>query len=198
MTITAQRSTGVEETLGAPLRWLVWRCETPARDEFGRRLSVSGRVQLRHAATRLLGSDPGTPGRDEHGRWVWPHLRLHGSVSTVPGLVSVALSTIGPVGVDIQDERHRPHAITWARRKLGAENSSRSIDLGDFSEIESLLKGAGLVDRQPETVQLPTWRPGWRPTPRGWWVRSSRLAELTAFASIVATAPRPVSIEGQP
>lgn len=197
MTITAQRSTGVEQTLGGPLRWLVWRCDAPARDEFGRRLSVSGRVQLRQAAARLLGDDPGAPARDEHGRWLWPQLRLHGSVSTVPGLVSVALSTIGPVGVDIQDERHRPHAIIWARRKLGAESSSRSVNLGDFSEIESLLKGAGLVDRQPETVQLPTWRPGWRSTSAGWWVRSSRLDDLSAFASIVATAPRHVSIEGQ-
>lgn len=198
MTITAQRPTSVEQALGAPLRWLVWRCDAPVRDDFGRRLSASGRVQLRYAATRLLHADPGTPARDQHGRWVWPQLSLHGSVSTVPGLVSVALSTIGPVGVDIQDVRDRPHAITWARRKLGAEHSSRSVDLGDFSEIESLLKGAGLVDRQPETVQLPTWRPGWRRTPHDWWVRSCRLDDVPAFASIVATAPRPVSIEGQP
>ncbi|WP_265443691.1 hypothetical protein [Flexivirga meconopsidis] len=181
------------------LRWWVRRSTTPAHDDFGRRRSVSARVELRRAATELLGADPGAPTVDRFGRWQWPELGVHGSTSSVPGIAAVALSTVGPVGVDVQDDRQRPHTMLWARRKLGlpdAPSVERAVGLGDFSEIEAMLKAAGWVGRQPDVVPVPPWSPGWRRVSDAWWVRSTYLPALRAHVALAAGQPLPVSIEG--
>ncbi len=141
------------------------------RDAFGRRSSPSGRALLLDAARRVAGP-AGAPARGADRRWCWPGGDWRGSVSHAAEFGLAALARGVWIGVDVQDQRPRPAALRWLARVL--ERPAEQVTLREWAETEALLKAQGTAAVRPERVELPLWRPGWRPTADGWWLRSGR------------------------
>ncbi|WP_146132584.1 4'-phosphopantetheinyl transferase family protein [Streptomyces solincola] len=133
------------------------------RDRMGRALHGSGRSLILEALATVHGRrlTPRHLTRDEHLRWRVPALGLHASVSHCGTLSAVALSPDTPVGVDLQDERDRPGAMTWLGTLLGLDEPAT---IGDFAACEALIKVSHLTKETFTGVRVPAPAPGWRPT----------------------------------
>ncbi|MFI9650045.1 hypothetical protein ACIHAA_27645 [Streptomyces sp. NPDC052040] len=153
-----------------------------ARDDFGRHRSPSGRALL-------VALGHGTPVRTPDGRWYWPGTNRRGSVSHTGGVGATAVAHGTWIGVDIQEDRVRRAALGWLSTVIGAPAGIR-----EWAEVEALLKAQGRAGTRPVKVELPTWRPGWRLTGCGWWVRAARV-EPGIHLAVAAHAPLPVTFD---
>ncbi|MBB4948275.1 hypothetical protein F4556_003810 [Kitasatospora gansuensis] len=168
------------------------------RDGFGRRASPSGRGLLLDAAERVAGLRT-APTRDAQRRWSWPdqdrpESAWRGSVSHAGELGLTALARGIWIGVDIQDQRPRPAALGWLARVL--DRPAEQVGMREWAETEALLKAKGIAAIRPERVELPAWRPGWRRTPCGWWLRSSRPVPGGVQLALAAEEPLPLRWAG--
>jgi hypothetical protein len=132
--------------------------------------------------------------RDAEKRWSVPDLGLTASVAHCGEFSAVAFAPAGrAVGVDLQDERDRPHALRWLGDLLGRQEPAT---IRDFAECEALIKASHLTKETFAGTRLPVWQPGWRPTGTGTYqVRSAVLrAEGTPplHLALVCDAPAPV------
>jgi hypothetical protein len=156
----------------------------------GHLMSPGGRWLIIDAATTLYGlADAGTGlCRDEHRRWRWPRHGIHTSVAHCGALSAVVLSAGPQVGVDLQDERDRPGAMTWLGALLGhPEGCPASIR--DFAECEALIKVSSLTKETFAGVRLPAWRPGWRRTDLPYRLLSTTIAGGVQLAVAAGGAP---------
>lgn len=130
------------------------------RDRAGRRLSPSGRFLILQAVEELHGVrlTAADLARDEHKRWSVPKHGWHVSVAHCADLSAVAVSE-APIGVDLQDERHRPLAMAWLGELLALPTPATTRH---FVECESLIKASHITKETFAGVRLPAWRPGWR------------------------------------
>ncbi|GAA1250767.1 hypothetical protein GCM10009665_46800 [Kitasatospora nipponensis] len=177
-------------------RVLLFAGSTPRlpRDAFGRRVSPSGRALLL-AGARRAGGGPDAPSaphgpltRGADRRWYWAGTDWRGSASHVGELGVAALTRGGGwIGVDLQDERPRPAALGWLARVL--ERPAEQVGFAEWAETEALLKARGIAHHRPTRLALPPWRPGWRPTADGWWLRSGRLTPGGPHLAIAAERP---------
>ncbi|MCN9243049.1 hypothetical protein NGF19_19975 [Streptomyces sp. RY43-2] len=133
------------------------------RDRMGHHLSRSGRSLIIEAVRTVygLGITARDLARDDHKRWSVPAHGLTVSVAHCDAYSAVALSTGPVVGVDLQDERDRPHAMRWLGELLGR---TEPATIRDFAECEALIKASHVTKETFAGVRLPDWRPGWRPT----------------------------------
>ncbi|MFJ9814542.1 hypothetical protein ACIRU3_04590 [Streptomyces sp. NPDC101151] len=133
------------------------------RDHMGHRLSRSGRSLIIEAVRAVYGIDVTARdlARDAHRRWSVPAHGLSVSVAHCGEYSTVALSAVATVGVDLQDERDRPHAMRWLGDLLGRPEPAT---IRDFTECEALIKASHVTKETFAGVRLPSWRPGWRPT----------------------------------
>ncbi|MET8248160.1 hypothetical protein ABZV31_29395 [Streptomyces sp. NPDC005202] len=133
------------------------------RDRMGHRLSHSGRSLIIEAVRAVYGLD--VTGRDMvrdvHKRWSVPAHGLTVSVAHCDAYSAVALSTGPHIGVDLQDERDRPHAMRWLGELLGRPGPAT---IRDFAECEALIKASHVTKETFAGVRLPAWQPGWRRT----------------------------------
>ncbi|MFI9115051.1 4'-phosphopantetheinyl transferase family protein [Streptomyces venezuelae] len=152
----------------APRRITVVVTPTPGLDAAASRAAVLG------AATRVCGMAPGSLrlGHDEAGRPLLSGLGdgLWVSLSHGRGLAALALSDVGPVGVDVEVPRrvaaeqlaHRwfgPAEAAWVSARPGAERDLAFFWLWTHKEAMGKAYGTGL-----DTGGLE--RPG--PLPRHW------------------------------
>ncbi|MBD0838587.1 hypothetical protein [Streptomyces sp. TRM68416] len=181
---------------GEPVNVLVRRHRGLPRDRMGQRLGPSGRSLITGALATLYGARvvPGDLDRDAHRRWSVPGLGLSVSVAHCGEFSAVACAPAAlTVGVDLQDERDRPHALRWLGELLGRQEPAL---IRDFAECEALIKASHLTKETFAGTRLPAWRPGWRPTGvGGHQVRSLVLhTEGTAplHLALACDAPAPV------
>ncbi|MFF8832027.1 hypothetical protein [Streptomyces sp. NPDC015131] len=149
---------------GEAVNVLVTRHRRQPRDRMGQRLTASGRSLIVRALTTLYGAGPAPAelARDVHKRWSVPALGLAASVAHCAAYSAVALAPAArAIGVDIQDERDRPHALRWLGELLGRQGRA---SIRDFAECEALIKASHLTKETFAGTRLPDWRPGWRPT----------------------------------
>lgn len=152
---------------GEAVNVLVSRHRRLPRDRMGRRLSASGRSLITRALATTYGARaaPGDLERDAHKRWSVPALDLSASVAHCGEFSAVAFAPAArAIGVDLQDERDRPHALRWLGDLLGRQEPAT---IRDFAECEALIKASHLTKETFAGTRLPTWRPGWRPTGTG-------------------------------
>ncbi|SCL59669.1 4'-phosphopantetheinyl transferase [Micromonospora eburnea] len=140
---------------------------------------AAARALLAETAAAMAGASPGAVAV---GRAAWgaPLLRgaaagLHASVSHTRGLVAVAVSRLGPVGVDVEAVRPLP-ALELSRRWFATEDTDwlrgqpgERLDIGFLSlwtgkEAVAKLYGAGLrggrlLRLRTAPPQPPAWRP---------------------------------------
>ncbi|WP_240121608.1 MULTISPECIES: hypothetical protein [unclassified Streptomyces] len=142
---------------------LVTRHHGLPRDRMGHRLNTSGRSLVLDAVTTVygVGLTAADLTRDAHKRWSVPALGAAASVAHCDDFSAVALSTGPHVGIDLQDERHRPAAMRWLGEVLGRGEPAA---IRDFAECEALIKASHVTKETFAGVRLPAWRPGWRPT----------------------------------
>ncbi|WP_405937866.1 hypothetical protein OG338_15355 [Streptomyces sp. NBC_00726] len=175
---------------------LVTRHRGLPRDRMGQRLSASGRSLIIRALHSTYGVRITAEGlaRDGLKRWSVPELGLSASVAHVGAYSAVAFAPAGRViGVDLQDERDRPHALRWLGDLLGL---AEPATIRDFAECEALIKASHLTKETFAGTRLPPWQPGWRPTGTdGYEVRSVVLSaegEPPLHLALVCDAPAPV------
>jgi hypothetical protein len=144
---------------------LVTRRTRLQRDRMGHQLHEAGRWLLIEAVASVYGLAVGGRelARDEHRRWILPEHGLTASVAHCGEFSAVALSAGPAVGVDLQDERDRPHAMRWLGALLGRP-AGEPASIRDFAECEALIKASHLTKETFDGVRLPAWQPGWRPT----------------------------------
>ncbi|MFD3515001.1 hypothetical protein [Streptomyces sp. NPDC058657] len=165
------------------------------RDRTGRRLHGSGRALIVAALDTLYRAPVTGAGlvRDAHKRWSLPEYGLSVSVAHCDAYSAVAFAAGPHVGVDLQDERDRPHAMRWLGTLLGREQPAA---LRDFAECEALIKASHLAKETFAGTRLPDWRPGWRTTNvPAYQVSSTHLGALPAPAALRAApggTPAPV------
>ncbi|MEU1402265.1 hypothetical protein ABZ471_07840 [Streptomyces sp. NPDC005728] len=167
------------------------------RDHMGHRLSRSGRSLIIEAVRTVYGVDVTARdlARDAHKRWSIPAHGLSVSVAHCDEYSAVALSTGPRVGVDLQDERDRPHAMRWLGTLLGRPDPAT---IRDFAECEALIKASHVTKETFAGVRLPAWQPGWRTTNvPTYTVRSTTLSSSMHLA-LVADEPVPVRYRRQP
>jgi len=160
----------------APIDCLVTRHPHLPRDRMGHRLHGAGRWLITEAVGSLYGLDVTVRdlARDEHRRWSMPGHGRTASVAHCGEFSAVALSARVTVGVDLQDERDRPHAMRWLGALLGRP-PGQPASIRDFAECEALIKASHLTKETFSGVRLPDWQPGWRATNTGYRVRSAAL-----------------------
>ncbi|WP_156725747.1 hypothetical protein [Streptomyces apocyni] len=149
---------------GEAVNVLISRHRRLPRDRMGRRLTASGRSLIAQALATMYGVQvaPGALERDAHHRWSVPALGLAASVTHCGEFSAVASAPVARViGVDLQDERDRPHALRWLGDLLGRQEPAT---IRDFTECEALIKASHLTKDTFAGILLPAWRPGWRPT----------------------------------
>lgn len=175
---------------------LVTRHRGLPRDRMGRPLTAPGGILITRALATTYGHRVATGElvRDAHRRWSVPALGLAASVSHCGPFSAVAFAPADrAIGVDLQDERDRPHALRWLGDLLGREEPAT---IRDFAECEALIKASHLTKETFVGTRLPAWRPGWRPTGTGTYqVRSLvLLAEGTSplHLALACDAPAPV------
>ncbi|WP_330239434.1 hypothetical protein [Streptomyces sp. NBC_00525] len=181
---------------GETVNVLVSRHRGLPRDRMGNRLSASGRSLIAEALHRTYGRriTAGDLARDGLKRWSVPALGLSASVAHVGAYSAVAFAPAGRViGVDLQDERDRPHALRWLGDLLGREEPAT---IRDFAECEALIKASHLTKETFAGTRLPAWRPGWRPVnTETYEVRSVVLraeGEPPLHLALACDAPAPV------
>ncbi|MGX8907096.1 hypothetical protein ACR820_18075 [Streptomyces netropsis] len=181
---------------GETVNVLISRHRRLPRDRMGQRLSASGRSLIVQALATTYGAEvtPGDLARDAHKRWSVPALELTASVTHCGEHSAVAFAPAGrAIGVDLQDERDRPHALRWLGDLLGRQEQAT---IRDFAECEALIKASHLTKETFAGTRLPEWRPGWRATGTGTYqVRSLVLrAEDTPplHLALACDAPSPV------
>ena len=131
------------------------------RGRFGEVHSPAGRLLLRQAAAALRCVDVSNQlVTDHHHRWEWPALRLFGSVSHIGAWSATALTSGIHVGIDLQDPRDRPGALSFLANLVGRESP---LSILEYAECESLVKVSELTKETFGSVRLPEWNPGWRP-----------------------------------
>lgn len=146
----------------------------------------AGRLLLRQAAAALRGVDVShRVVTDPHKRWQWPSLHLFGSVSHTGSWSATALTCESPVGIDLQDSRHRPGAMAFVADLIGRRSPLTYLE---YAECESLIKVSELTKETFGSVRLPEWRPGWRPA-ADHWIRSLVIPDVGALA-IASPEPR--------
>lgn len=146
---------------------LISRHRRLPRDRMGHRLSTAGRSLIAQAIATTYGTHitSGDLHRDAHERWSVPALDLATSVTHCGEFSAVAFAPAArTIGVDLQDERDRPHALRWLGDLLDRQEPAT---IRDFSECESLIKASHLTKDTFAGTRLPAWRPGWRPTDTG-------------------------------
>ncbi|MGW0615004.1 hypothetical protein [Streptomyces sp. NPDC002788] len=158
----------------------------------GHRLHAAGRWLITEAVAsvyglKVTGRDLA---RDEHARWNLPKYGLTASVTHCGEFSAVALSSGLTVGVDLQDDRHRPHAMQWLGALLGRP-PGEPASIRDFAECEVLIKASHVTKETFAGLRLPTWRPGWRATGTGYHVRSGAFGSGMHLA-LAADAVAPV------
>ncbi|WP_256107439.1 hypothetical protein [Streptomyces sp. ODS05-4] len=160
---TAPAALAPAPAAGGPIDCLVTHHPHLPRDRMGRVLHRSGRSLILAALAGVHGRrlTPRHLTRDDHQRWHVPALGLHASVSHCGTLSAVALCPDTPVGVDLQDERDRPGALTWLGGLLGRDEPAT---IGDFAACEALIKVSHLTKETFTGVRIPAPAPGWRPT----------------------------------
>ncbi|MFF5337963.1 hypothetical protein [Streptomyces sp. NPDC013181] len=181
---------------GETVNVLVSRHRGLPRDRMGNRLSASGRSLITEALHRTYGRriTAADLARDGLKRWSVPALGLSVSVAHVAAYSAVAFAPAGRViGVDLQDERDRPHALRWLGDLLGREEPAT---IRDFAECEALIKASHLTKETFAGIRLPPWRPGWRPVNcETYEVRSVVLraeGEAPLHLALACDAPAPV------
>ncbi|MFJ8673322.1 hypothetical protein [Streptomyces sp. NPDC093589] len=203
------------------------RTDRLPRDPFGRPTSPAGTYLMRSAVQQvrdggtegagqsrrlpapLGGALPGEvrescppplhfPARTPDGRWHWPAAGWYASVSHSGALGAVALTRGGWVGIDVQDEVPRPHALHRLGVLLG-HPAGTPASIREWAEAEALLKAQGRAGRRPARLApLPSWHPGWRPTVSGWWVCSVPLSGSGTRLALAARHPLPVAAQPFP
>ncbi|MFJ9406806.1 hypothetical protein [Streptomyces sp. NPDC101393] len=203
------------------------RTDRLPRDPFGRPTSPTGTYLMRSAVQQvrdggtegagqgrrlpapLGGALPGEvrescppplhfPARTPDGRWHWPAAGWYASVSHSGALGAVALTRGGWVGIDVQDEVPRPHALHRLGVILG-HPAGTPASIREWAETEALLKAQGRAGRRPARLApLPSWHPGWRPTVSGWWVCSVPLSGSGTRLALAARHPLPVAAQPFP
>ncbi|MFV8130327.1 hypothetical protein [Streptomyces syringium] len=181
---------------GEAVNVLVSRHRRLPRDRMGQRLSASGRSLITQALAATYGVriTPGDLDRDAHKRWLVPALGVTASVTHCGEFSAVAFAPAArEIGVDLQDERDRPHALRWLGDLLGRQERAT---IRDFAECESLIKASHLTKETFAGTRLPEWRPGWRPIGTGTYqVRSLVLRAEGAeplHLALTCDAPAPV------
>ncbi|MFP3991533.1 hypothetical protein U9R90_29520 [Streptomyces sp. E11-3] len=152
---------------GETVNVLISRHRRLPRDRMGQRLSASGRSLITQALASTYGArvTPGDLERDVHHRWSVPALDLTASVAHCGEFSAVAFAPVARViGVDLQDERDRPHALRWLGDLLGRHEPAT---IRDFTECEALIKASHLTKDTFAGTRLPAWRPGWRAAATG-------------------------------
>lgn len=173
---------------------LVTRHRNLPRDRMGHPLHVAGRQLLIQAAHELYGlSLTGRDlVRDEHKRWSVPGHGLSASVAHCADYSAVAFAPGLRLGVDVQDERDRPGAMSWLGALLGHPDG-RPATLREFAECEALIKASHLTKETFAGVRLPAWRPGWRPgNVAAYQLRSLTLPGGGMHLALAADRPAPV------
>lgn len=155
---------------------------------FGEVHSPAGRLLLRQAAAALRCVDVSNQlVTDHHHRWEWPALRLFGSVSHIGAWSATALTSGIHVGIDLQDPRDRPGALSFLANLVGRESP---LSILEYAECESLVKVSELTKETFGSVRLPEWNPGWRPA-AGHWILSLLVPGAGALC-IASPEPRPI------
>lgn len=166
---------------------LLRRSRVP-RDRSGRPVSAGGRAILVRTSRRL-----GLPDqrwvRDDARRWFAAGADLFASVSHGDTLAVAAFTTGAPVGIDLQEHRHRPAALGWLATVIG-RNESEPASIREFCECEALIKASRITKEGFGIIPLPPWLPGPRPLPTGHWVISGRLDPHHEFAVVTAEPAR--------
>lgn len=158
------------------------------RGRFGEVHSPAGRLLLRQTAAALRFVDVSHRlVTDHHHRWGWPALRLFGSVSHIGTCSATALTRDVHVGIDLQDPRDRPGAMSFLANLIGHENP---LSILEYAECESLVKVSELTKETFGSVRLPKWRPGWRPA-ASYWILSLLVPGAGALC-IASPEPRPI------
>lgn len=159
--------------------------------------TLLGRLLLRRAIVDD-GLDPGLLARitiDAAGRPSLP-VAIDFSISHAEGLVAVATSGDGPVGIDVEhvrplDPDDLGAALTpWDRRRIAAASDPVLATLQCWTAKEAVVKAAGLGITIPE---LPDWEDGSMTCAgRTWWTASWRWPShiLTVAHSRPFEAPR--------
>jgi 4'-phosphopantetheinyl transferase len=154
--------TGTEEQRAARYRFAA------DRDRF-----VLATALLRLAAAAHAGIDPAAVRLDRscdrcgepHGRPRLPGTSLHASISHSGDLVAVALTSAGPVGVDVEEIRPRDYE-PLIPRVCGPQERPHVASAGDFytywTRKEAVLKATGSGLRMPMT-KLTVTPPGSAP-----------------------------------
>lgn len=188
------RSAGEENAIDC----LLTRRTGLPRDRMGHQLNEAGRWLIIEAATSLYALDANGAElvRDEHRRWILPQHRLMASVTHCAEFAAVAFSHSGPVGVDLQDVRPRPHAMRWLASLLGHPDTQNAT-IGEFVECEALIKASHLTKQTFPGTRLPAWKPGWRATNTAYHVRSETPQPELRLA-LAATCAAPVRWWHQP
>jgi hypothetical protein len=173
----------------------VWHFDLPPRpaDAVGRALSWSGRGLLAAAAAdNPCPADPRRgcrPGRLEDRRWRCLDCGAWWSVAQVAGFAAAARHR-QPVGVDVEDGRHRPGAYRLASNWI----RGRMRTAEQWTQAEALWKAAGWGDRRPAPGEIPLgddWRSGWQTSLDGrWWVFTAATPNPWCLAAS-RTGPRP-------
>ncbi|WP_407555182.1 hypothetical protein QOM21_35375 [Streptomyces sp. Pv4-95] len=138
------------------------------------------------------------PARSPDGRWHWPAAGWYASVSHSGARGAVALTRGGWVGIDVQHELPRRHALSRLGSLLG-HPAGRPASIREWAEAEALLKAQGRAGRRPERLApLPSWHPGWRQTVAGWWICSVPLSRSGTQLALAARHPYPVAAQPFP
>ena len=138
------------------------------------------------------------PARTPDGRWHWPAASWYASVSHSGALGAVALTRGGWVGIDVQHEVPRRHALSRLGALLG-HPAGTPASIREWAEAEALLKAQGRAGRRPERLApLPSWHPGWRQTVAGWWICSVPLSRSGTQLALAARHPLPVAAQPFP
>lgn len=166
---------------------LVRRARVPV-DSSGRPVSASG-IAILTASSRHLGLPDVRWQRDPARRWFAAGADLHGSVSHGDRLAVAAFTGGAPVGIDVQEHRHRPAALGWLATVIG-RTASEPASIREFCECEALIKASTITKESFLNIPLPPWSPGSRPLPTGHWVISGRLDEAHEFAIVTAEPAR--------
>jgi hypothetical protein len=163
-----------------PLSADVWLAPLPVRqvDGIGRAIGWSGATLIAAAAATAVcpasAGQPCTPRALPDGRSRCPACGAWWSVSHVAGGAGIARSRL-PVGIDVEDRRHRPAAFRAASAWCAVELTAAE----QWTQAEALWKAAGLGRRRPAAGEIPlpeAWTPGWQASRDGqWWLYTASL-----------------------
>jgi hypothetical protein len=125
-------------------------------------------------------------------RWRCPDCGAWWSVAQVARFAAVARYD-QPVGVDVEDGRHRPgayrRASDWIRGQIRTDEQ--------WTQAEALWKAAGWGQRRPVPGEIPlgdAWRCGWQSSlDDRWWVFTAATPNPWSLA-LPRTGPQPPAL----